>query len=63
MLPDKARDKRRQETRTNRVDRRKVSEKSRQKLEDVINELEGSEADAIRELAHIVTGDDRFEQP
>ena len=61
MLPDKARDKRKRETRTNRVDRRKVSEKSKQKLEDAINELEGSEAVAVRELAHIVTGDDRFD--
>jgi len=62
MLPDKAIEKQQKEVRENRVDRRKVSEKSRQELKDAIDELEGSEADAVRELAHIVTGDDRFEK-
>lgn len=62
MLPDKAIEKQQKEVRENRVDRRKVSEKSRQELKDAIDKLEGSEADAVRELAHIVTGDDRFEK-
>ena len=62
MLPDKAIEKQQKEVRENRVDRRKVSEKSRQELKDAIDELGGSEADAVRELAHIVTGDDRFEK-
>ena len=62
MIPEDAVNEKENRDKKNQLDRRKVSEKSRQKLESAIEELEGSEAAVIRELAHIVTGDDRFEK-
>lgn len=61
-LPDNAVDEVKQRKRANSVDRRRVSEETLSAIDDALDQIDDPDAtDAIRELAHVVTGDDRFD--
>ena len=63
MLPNNAVDEARQNRADNDLARDRVLEPNRRRLADAIEQVEDDEARAaLRELAHIVTGDDRFER-
>ena len=63
MIPNNAVDEARQNRADNDLTRDRVLEPNRQRLADAIEQVEDEEARAaLRELAHIVTGDDRFER-
>ena len=63
MIPNNAVDEARQNRADNDLARDRVLEPNRQRLADAIEQVEDDEARvALRELAHIVTGDDRFER-
>ena len=63
MIPNNAVDEARQNRAENDLARDRVLEPNRQRLADAIEQVEDDEARAaLRELAHIVTGDDRFER-
>jgi hypothetical protein len=62
MRPDNTIEEVEQADEENNVDRRKVLENNKQKVDAALDDIEDSAAtSAIRELAHIVTGDDRFD--
>ena len=62
MIPNNAVDEARQHRADNDLARDRVLEPNRRRLVDAIEQVEDDEARAaLRELAHIVTGDDRFE--
>lgn len=68
MLPENAAEEKRQEREQNIHDRRKVLESNKETVETAINDLEATDdpelqsaAEGIRELAHVITGDDRFD--
>ena len=64
MLPNNAVDEARQHRADNDLARDRVLEPNRRRLADAIEQVEDDEARAaLRELAHIVTGDDRFSNP
>ena len=64
MIPNNAVDEARQNRADNELARDRVLEPNRRRLADAIGRVEDDEARvALRELAHIVTGDDRFEEP
>lgn len=61
MIPNNAVDEARQHRADNDLARDRVLEPNRRRLADAIEQVEDDEARvALRELAHIVTGDDRF---
>jgi len=61
-LPDNAADEVKQRKRANSVDRRRVSEGTLSAIDDALGQIDDPDAaDAIRGLAHIMTGDDRFD--
>ena len=60
MIPENAIGEAKERKRT--IEGRKISEGTRKKLLDAVDELDGPESDAVREIAHILTGDDRFEK-
>ena len=61
-LPNNAADEKRTEDEQHMQDRRLISDDSKEKVEAGIEQVDDPDAaDAIRELAHIITGDDRFE--
>ena len=61
MIPNNAVDEARQHRADNDLARDRVLEPNRRRLADAIEQVEDEEARAaLRELAHIVTGDDRF---
>ena len=63
MIPNNAVDEARQNRADNDLARDRVLEPNRRRLADAIEQVEDEEARvALRELAHIVTGDDRFER-
>ena len=63
MIPNNAVDEARQNRAENDLARDRVLEPNRRRLADAIEQVEDDEARvALRELAHIVTGDDRFER-
>ena len=63
MIPNNAVDEARQHRADNDLARDRVLEPNRRRLVDAIEQVEDDEARvALRELAHIVTGDDRFER-
>ena len=63
MIPNNAVDEARQHRAENDLARDRVLEPNRRRLADAIEQVEDDEARAaLRELAHIVTGDDRFER-
>ena len=63
MIPNNAVDEARQHRADNDLARDRVLEPNRRRLADAIEQVEDEEARvALRELAHIVTGDDRFER-
>ena len=63
MIPNNAVDEARQNRADNDLARDRVLEPNRRRLVDAIEQVEDEEARAaLRELAHIVTGDDRFER-
>jgi len=62
MRPDNTIEEVEQADEENNFDRRKVLENNKQKVDAALDDIEDSAAtSAIRELAHIVTGDDRFD--
>jgi len=62
MRPDNTIEEVEQADEENNVDRRKVLENNKQKVDAALDDIEDPAAtSAIRELAHIVTGDDRFD--
>jgi hypothetical protein len=62
MRPDNTIEEVEQADEENNLDRRKVLENNKQKVDAALDDIEDSAAtSAIRELAHIVTGDDRFD--
>ena len=64
MIPNNAVDEARQHRADNDLARDRVLEPNRRRLADAIEQVEDDEARmALRELAHIVTGDDRFSNP
>ena len=63
MIPNNAVDEAREHRADNDLARDRVLEPNRRRLVDAIEQVEDDEARvALRELAHIVTGDDRFER-
>ena len=61
-LPNNAADEKRTEDEQHIQDRRLISDDSKEKVENGIEQVDDPDAaDALRELAHILTGDDRFE--
>ena len=61
-LPEQASEQDRQNRRKNQLDRRKVDKESVKQIHKTIKQVDDPEATAaLQELAHIVTGDDRFE--
>ena len=63
MLPDNAADEARKNREENKLDRRKVDNKTIKKLEKAIKNIDDPDAaDTVRELAHVITGDNRFEK-
>ena len=64
MIPNNAVDEARQNRADNDLARDRVLEPNRRRLVDAIEQVDDDEARvALRELAHIVTGDDRFSNP
>jgi hypothetical protein len=62
MIPEDVIEKKKREDESNNLDRRKVSEDALTQLETDISNIDDDAAQsAIQEIAHIVTGDDRFE--
>lgn len=63
MIPENIINEKKKSDEQNNLDRRKVTEKSLQELEDDIEKIEDAATkSAMRDLAHIVTGDDRFDK-
>jgi hypothetical protein len=62
MIPDKLIEEKKRQNRENKLDRRKMNEKSLSQLEEDISNIDDpSVQSAIEDLAHILTGDNRFE--
>jgi len=63
MLPNpEAIEERRKEKRNNNLTRDKINEETRQKLVNVIQAIDDPNlAEAVRELSHVLTGDNRFD--
>jgi hypothetical protein len=62
MIPENVIEEKKREDESNNLDRRKVSEDALTQLETDISNIDDDAAQsAIQEIAHIVTGDDRFE--
>ena len=62
MLPDSAIGEAQARRQQNDIDRSRVSEESRQALADAIESVDDPDAAAaLSEVAHILTGDDRFD--
>jgi len=62
MIPEETIEQRKDDEEKNNVDRRKISEESLKSLAADIDEIDDPETkSAVKDLAHIVTGDDRFE--
>jgi hypothetical protein len=63
MLPNpEAIEERRKEKQNNNLSRDKIDEETRQKLVNVIQAIDDPNlAEAVRELSHVLTGDNRFD--
>lgn len=63
MLPNpEAIEERRKEKQNNNLSRDKINEETRQKLVNVIQAIDDPNlAEAVRELSHVLTGDNRFD--
>jgi len=64
VLPNEAAEAQRTQERQQQLRRDQIGEQSMQALLDGIKEIEQDDpkmADALREIGHILTGDDRFE--
>lgn len=64
ILPEKAAEAKRVQERQQQLRRDQISEESVQALLEGIEQIEQEDqqmADALREIGHILTGDDRFE--
>jgi len=62
MIPEDVIEEKKRKDEANNLDRRKVSEEALSQLERDVSNIDDEAAQrAIKEIAHIVTGDDRFE--
>lgn len=62
MKPENVIEKKKQEDKSNNLDRRKINEKSIAELESSIESIsDDGVRSALLDMAHIITGDDRFE--
>lgn len=63
IIPEKTVEKKKRDRRENQLDRRQISERSREDIQQALETIEDADTrQALMEIAHILTGDDRFEK-
>jgi len=62
LIPNDTVDEKRESRKKNRLDRRKIDDETKDEVENALDQIRNPHTrEALKEIAHILTGDDRFD--